>query len=710
MKRLRIFSINYNSSRFQIRRSLQVNILIAFATLLVITVLIIISYTYRQNTTAVLTLSDDLIQQVTNNVIERTTNYLAPASLMAQTSAQIPGIAELPLVDNEELETYGKEILNQYPQLSGFFIGSEQGDFLFTKRDTDGSIDTQVIDRSLETPTRTWTYLDVNGNIETVEVTTDFTYDPRQRPWYVGAQSAGTQFWTDIYIFFTDQKPGITAAYPIYNDAGTLSGIIGIDVALDELSSFLEQQRVGENGLAFIINDKAEIVAFPGIELAMAEGDSFRPIHISEIGDSAVTAAFEQSGGENGRFTFDMNNTTYIASFTPFPQGIAANWQIGILVPEKDFVGTINHTNQVSLMISLGILFIAIILALLISRSISLPIVLLTKETEQIKAFNLESNLEINSPIQEVQQLGESISAMRSSLRAFQKYVPSELVRQLIQTGNDAQLGGNKQELTIMFTDIVGFTAITEGMIPEELMLQLSDYLGELATVMMSHQGTVDKFVGDGIMAFWGAPLPTPNHAHHACRAALACQKKVSQLNKNWTAQGKIAFPTRIGIHTGQTLVGNMGSNERMNYTVVGDSVNLTSRLEGANNVYGTKIIVSHDTFEKTETAFYFRPLDVVTVKGKREFILLYELMGEKGKASSEIAHLSEQFTIGFEAYISQHWQQAQTIFKNLAITYPNDATTQIYLTRCIALQEDPPGPEWRPIVHLESYQNIDPL
>ena len=614
------------------------------------------------------------------------------------------------MVNNEELEAFGKEILNQYPQLSGFFIGNEQGDFLFTKRDIDGSIDTQVIDRSLATPTRTWTYLDVNGNVENVEITTDFTYDPRQRPWYGGAQETGAQFWTDIYIFFTDQKPGITAAYPIYGDAGALTGVIGIDVALDELSSFLEQQRVGENGFAFIINDKAEIVAFPGIDLAMADGESFRPLHISEIGNDAVTAAFAQFGDRNGRFTFDMDNTTYIASFTPIPEGVAANWQIGILVPEDDFIGTINRTNRVSLVISLGILFIAIILAIVISRSISHPIVQLTKETEQIKAFNLESNLEIDSPIREVQQLGESISAMRSSLRAFQKYVPSELVRQLIQTGNDAQLGGHKQELTIMFTDIVGFTAITEDMIPEELMLQLSDYLGEMATVIMSHQGTVDKFVGDGIMAFWGAPLHMPNHAHLTCRAALACQNKVAELNEKWMSDSKIAFPTRIGIHTGQTLVGNLGSNERMNYTVVGDSVNLTSRLEGANNVYGTKIIVSHDTYEKTASAFHYRPLDVVTVKGKREFILLYELLGEKGHASETVADLADRFTEGFKKYVGQEWQEARDIFEALSADYSSDVTTQIYLTRCIALQDDPPGPEWRPIVHLDSYQDVEPL
>ncbi|MCP5101359.1 MAG: HAMP domain-containing protein [Chloroflexi bacterium] len=695
----------------QFRRSLQVDILIAFATLLIITVLVIISYTYRQNTTAVLQLSNDLIRQVTNNVIERTTNYLAPASLMAQTSAQIPNAANFSLVDDADLENYGKEVLNLYPQLSGFFIGNEQGDFLFTKRDVDGSIDTQIIDRSLDIPTRTWTYRDPNGNIESVELLTDFTYDPRLRPWYEGAKETKSQFWTSIYIFFTDQKPGITAAYPIFDNNGNLTSVIGIDVALDELSNFLQQQRIGDNGVAFIINGNAEIVAYPGVELAMPDGESFRPLQLNELHVDSVTAAYTQhQQADETRFIFESGDERYIASFTPFPGVIGTDWKIGIVVPESDFTGAINRTNQISLLISLGILSLAIFSAIFISRTISRPIVQLTAETEKIKAFDLDSNLEIDSPIHEVQQLGASISAMRTSLRAFKKYVPAELVRQLIQTGEGAKLGGHKRELTIMFTDIVGFTSITEGMVPEELMLQLSDYLGEMATTIMAHHGTVDKYVGDGIMAFWGAPLPRPDHAHHACRSALHCQEIVTQLNKRWTDDGKIAFPTRIGLHTGETLIGNMGSTERMNYTLVGDSVNLTSRLEGANDVYGTKIIVSHDTYEKTSDQFYFRPLDVVTVKGKREFILLYELLGEKGNTPSDTIHLSEQFTQGFEAYIAQNWEQAQHIFEGLISMFPNDTTSQIFLTRCISLQKTPPGPDWRPIVHLEAYQNIDPL
>ena len=691
---------------FAFKRTLQVNILLAFATLLVTTVLIIVTYTYQQNTQAVLMLADNLIDQVNNNVIERTSNFLAPAAQTAQTSAQIPRIASQSLVNNSDLETYGAEIIRQYPQLSGFFIGNEAGDFIFTKRDgSDGSVDIQVIDRSLEVPERTWTYYDAAGQVESVELITDFTYDPRQRPWYQGAAQSGGQFWTDIYIFFTDEKPGITSAYPILDPAGQLVGVIGIDVALDELSQFLQTQKVGENGVVFIINEAAEIVAFPDTQLAAQDGESFRPVHLTELDIDWVTAAYQQftESGEQ-RFVFEIDNTQYIASFTPFAAGGNAAWQIGVVVPRDDFIGAIKQTNQITLTISLTILGVAILSVLFIARSISRPIVALTVETDKVKSFELDSEVNVVSAIREVQALSESVSAMRTSLRAFKKYIPAELVRQLVESGHEAQLGGTKKELTILFTDIIGFTTITENMVPEALMLQLSTYLGTMATAIMHNKGTVDKYVGDGIMAFWGAPIDQPDHATCACHAALAISTAVKQFNEEWASQDAPPFPTRIGIHSGETLVGNMGSNERMNYTVVGDSVNLTSRLEGANNVYGTEIIVSHDTYKQTAHTFHFRPLDTVTVKGKRKFVKLYELVGEIGKTAPELIEMARNFTIGFDAYLGRRWAEAQQIFELILADFPDDIPSQIYRVRCIALQLEPPGDDWDPITHLESY------
>ena len=691
-------------SFLNVQRSLQINILIAFTILLIITVLIIIGYTYRQNSSALLQLSDDLVNQVTERLIERTTNYLSPAAVMAQISAEIPTVETLSLVDNQALEQYGMEILHQYPQLAGFFIGNEQGDFLFIKRFPDLSIGTQVIDRVADPPTRTWVYRDVNGQVVDEEVTTDFSYDPRQRPWYIGAKESQQQYWTDIYIFFTDQKPGVTAAFPVVNEQGQTVSAIGIDVALDELSQFLQTQKVGQNGVAFIINNKAEIVAYPNIELAAQEGEGFRPLNILDLDELWVTAAFqEHEKNRQARFTFENGGQHYIASFTPFPETFDKDWKIGIVVPEDDFVGALKQTNQITLLISLGVLLVAVILAIFISRTISQPIVLLTEETKKIKDFQLDSDLEIHSPIHEVQLLGDSIASMRSSLQTFKKYVPDELVRQVIQTGEVARLGGHKKELTIFFSDVADFTSISEKMIPEELMLQLSDYLGSLATVIGQAHGTVDKYMGDGLMAFWGAPLPNPDHAYLACLAALRCQQKVAELNEQWQAAGKPLFSTRIGLHTGETLVGNMGSSERMDYTVLGDSVNLASRLEAINKIYGTGIIVSLETYHRVIDRFHFRPLDIVTVKGKEQGVLLYELIGEQGQTEPEKVTLGEKFTAGFDAYLIKEWPAATKIFQELIQEYPTDLASQIYLERCLDLCQNPPGPDWVPVNRLNS-------
>jgi adenylate cyclase len=617
-------------SFFSSLQTLQVNILVAFVTLLMVTALVIIGYTYQRNSGAMLKLSSNLINQVTGTVRERTTNYLTPAALIARVSAKIPNLEGDSLVEDANLERYAITVLDLYPQLAGFFMGNEQGDFLFTKRFADGSIGTQIIDRSTNPSVRTWTYRDLDGKITEVETTEKPEYDPRQRPWYEGAKDSQALYWTDIYIFFTDKKPGITASYPILDEKGALMGVIGIDIALDKLSEFLQTQSVGENGLVFIINDKAEVVAHPETSLAMQEGEKLRPLRVSELEVPWVVRAYEQyeALGE-GEFTFSTGDTRYMASFTPLPDSFGKAWQISIVVPEDDFIGTIKQTNQISLLISLIVLLVAMISSVFISRSISRPVALLTAETKKIKDFQLDGYVEISSTIREVQHLSEAISAMRTGLRAFQKYVPAELVRQLIKTGEDAKVGGYKRELTILFTDIADFTPRAEKMKPEELMRQLSEYMGELATIIMEQQGTVDKYLGDGLMAFWGAPLPMPDHAYYACRAALLCSAKVNHLNQQWLATGKIPFPTRIGIHTGETLVGNVGSAERLNYTVLGDSVNLASRLEGVNKKYGTEIIVSHATYQKVVDRFEFRYLGDVSLKGKSQKVRVYELIGE---------------------------------------------------------------------------------
>jgi adenylate cyclase len=347
---------------------------------------------------------------------------------------------------------------------------------------------------------------------------------------------------------------------------------------------------------------------------------------------------------------------------------------------------------------------VAVLIAVLISRSITEPIRILAEETKKIKDFHLDDKIQVASRIKEIQMMINAISAMKTGLQAFRRYVPAELVRQLVHTGEEARPGGHKRELTVFFSDVAGFTTIAERMPPEDLMRHLSEYFDELTRILSDHKGTVDKYIGDGILAFWGAPVPDGDHAFNACTASLLCREKLIELRKKWSREGSDLLFTRIGISTGETIVGNVGSSERINYTVIGDNVNLASRLEGANKFFGTNIIVSQQTYEMVSDKFWFRPLGVIAVKGKFRESTIFELMGKKEEGKTgPTDELCREFSLGLEAYLAREWEAAHRRFRELSVKFPSDTPTEFYLSRCSFHRNNPPGTDWRGIEYLES-------
>jgi adenylate cyclase len=284
---------------------------------------------------------------------------------------------------------------------------------------------------------------------------------------------------------------------------------------------------------------------------------------------------------------------------------------------------------------------------------------------------------------------------MKRGLNSFKKYVPAQLVRQLIEANEDAVIGGQRRQLTLFFSDIADFTSISEVLRPRQLSSQLSLYFNEITKVIMEERGTVDKYIGDAVMAFWGAPVEIPGHAAAACRAALRVQARIDKLNQAWLAEGKPAFFTRIGLNTGEVIVGNMGSDERLNYTAIGDPVNLASRLEGINKTYKTQIIISHNTFELCKNEIEARILDFAQVKGKAEVIAIYELLAEKGDIATVDKEFYLQFSLAVQLYRSQHWDEAVEQFQQLSAKRPDDYPSEIFLKRCLKFKSDPPPEHW---------------
>jgi adenylate cyclase len=282
--------------------------------------------------------------------------------------------------------------------------------------------------------------------------------------------------------------------------------------------------------------------------------------------------------------------------------------------------------------------------------------------------------------------------------------VPADLVRQILASGGEAELGGQKADLTIFFTDIADFTTISERLEPEALVEQLGEYFEAMSTALRRQPpGTLDKFIGDSIMAFWGAPASNPDHAVAACHAALACQEALKQLHEKWAREGKPLFYQRIGINTGEVIVGNMGSASRLNYTVVGDTVNTASRFEGLNKLYGTRIIIGESTRQRVDEHFVVRPLDLVSVKGSTKGIRIYELMAEAAGADARTLAIAGLAVEALEMYLGHRWEDAERLYGRILELNPDDVPARILRERCRRMRENPPPPDWNGVHRIET-------
>jgi adenylate cyclase len=289
----------------------------------------------------------------------------------------------------------------------------------------------------------------------------------------------------------------------------------------------------------------------------------------------------------------------------------------------------------------------------------------------------------------------ESLEKAKTAMRAMGRYVPIDLVRRLYREKSEPMLGGNDIEVSIMFTDVKDFTAFAEQLAPNQLADALGRYLDVMARIIQQEtRGTIDKYIGDAIMALWNAPEPVADHARMACLAALRCRDAARALSQSPEWRELPPFETRFGLHCGEALVGHFGAHDRMNYTAIGDAVNLASRLEGLSKEYGTSIIASERIVEATREHLDFRLLDLVAVKGKTQAINIYELLGARGAMCETCA----AYERAFDAYKARDFARAVEILAG----NNGDPPSVVLSERCRAFLDDPPPPDWRG-VHIFS-------
>lgn len=404
---------------------------------------------------------------------------------------------------------------------------------------------------------------------------------------------------------------------------------------------------------------------------------------------------------ENSFFSDEWG--TFVSGFAPFYT--ASGTFEGLL--GIDIMAETVKSHQMSnimyiILTSLVVGIVALLLSLILSREISNPISAVTNDMRQIQSFNLDTELAPSSIILEIRTMTDALENMKKGLRSFKKYVPTELVADLITLKKEASLEVEKRLITILFSDIEGFTTIAEKISPEDLADSIGMYFGAMTSEIMSTGGIVDKYIGDAIMALWGTPRQLPDHPLAACKAALACRRREMEMNEILKKKNLPPFFTRFGINTGEALVGNIGFDKRISYTAIGDNVNLAARLEGVNKFYNTGILINESTNDQVKDQMLTRFIDTVVVKGKTCGTRIYELISCRSEASDELIEKTERYNAAMEKYVNRHWAEALAAFNSLK-TGESDKPLELIIERCQNFVNNPPGKDFIGMVSLRT-------
>lgn len=474
-----------------------------------------------------------------------------------------------------------------------------------------------------------------------------------------------------------------------YSGSSQVARPLSVFIGMDRFSDLLGAIPVGRTGGAFVVEPGGTVKVAPVIASAAA----LQPVAVAAAAIVAARPPEIVNTTESRRLV--IGDLGYRLSFSPLEFN---GWQLVVIVPEAEFLSGIEITTRRALLSLLGLsLVLGLAAAALAQRVLSEPVATLTSDLAKIERFELEEISHRSSGLQEFNQLSLALTRMASGLADFAKFIPTDLVRTLLADGVRAAPGGETRQLTLMFADVAGFTKISERM-GTAVIEVISDYLDVVSGSVEAHGGTVDKYIGDAVMAFWGAPRLDANQARNACRAALAAIDAVR--NSGITDDRGEPLQVRIGLHSGVAVVGNIGSSRRLNYTAIGDTVNLASRLEGVNKVFGTSILISEETRIAAGDAFVTRELAEVSVVGRAEPIRVHELLGAGMTQKPSFARLYEQ---ALDAYRQRKFDAATSLAQQALLERSTDGPSAWLLAVCQGLRDAPPPPAWRGVVLLDS-------
>lgn len=691
--------------------------------------------------TLLFTTTERSLYQASDQVSNQVISYLTPLERSTYIGAKL-------IADHTVYPTYNKGFLSLLHNLNtadanitSVYWGDEAGNFYLEKEINPETFLSQTIINTPEGRKQIdnlynykWQLLKSQESIQT-------SFKPQFRPWYQDAKLSKTHYWS-IYpgakIGTTMPELNVTSSVPVYDENKKLLGVFAIDISLKAISDFLSTIKITPNNIVFICNEDQEVLAAHSYNTNLIIGDKLPTL--ADLHMPIAEASFkEHKKQQKDLFYFDLDKKTYTSHaggyasiYKKIPYIIdGKSWQVAIIIPGKDIVtAELQHSVDIDDYIIWGSMILAIIIAAFFSSRLSKPIMQLSNNSELICQLELKKTQKIFSNIKEISLMANAFNKMKNTLQSFERYLPITLVKNLITTGKIAEVGGETRKLSIFFSDIENFTALSENMSPKFVMEYLSEYFQVATKIILHTGGTVDKYIGDGIMAFWGAPIEDKDHALHACQAAIQMQKAFQELNKKWSTENKPILATRMGISTGDVVVGNVGSDDRLSYTSLGDTVNISSRLEELNKTYKTYVMIDEETYDLVKDVLFtrdfdnidiqniesatednnlsanalndqpkdkkykldFRFLDKVILKGKTKARAIYEIRGIKNITEQDTrTEYDQKFQVAFEKYANGDWIVALNLFTSLAQQYSDDYLSKVFIERCNLLLKNPP-------------------
>lgn len=468
--------------------------------------------------------------------------------------------------------------------------------------------------------------------------------DIRTLAHYIAAKTTGRLAVVDPMINPDTGTPVLSVAWPI-KAGGQFIGIVGANMTLTSLSTYLRDNRFSAHSITVIVDERGRVMAHPDPAATVHKVNGKAQLaQVTDLADHRIAEALAHEQPVPGvPFRFESTSGEELAVIAqPFPAELGRMWQVVIVAPTADFVGQLERTNRTVFAMIAAAIAIELVIIYLLSRYIAQQIGAISQLFNSARRLSFATGATRRSFINELADLQGGFALLQNALSSFAKFVPSDVVTQFIASGEPVTPGVKEHMATIFFCDLEGFSGHAEKLTPDRLLAQLTQYFAAMTGAIADEHGTIDKFIGDAVMAFWGAPAASEDHALRACAAAIRAKRRMERLQATWRADDQPVMKVRIGLHTSAVLVGNIGSPERLSYTAIGDGVNVASRLEGVNKELGSAVCISDAVVAALGGRAIARPLRSIRVKGRDQELMVYELLAISGTDDPELMPRAE--------------------------------------------------------------------